>query len=107
VLCQADFAVTDVLLVHDNKVGSSLPGVNSEGEGKSGLRSYGMPFLVSLDFASALPLVPSPSGRGYQVVDEFYDPAVSGTDAIEDRPGFTALLDLIESNGVRTVLSRT
>jgi DNA invertase Pin-like site-specific DNA recombinase len=42
--------------------------------------------------------------HGYQVGEEFYDPAVSGADAIEDRPGFTALLDLIEGNGVRTVI---
>src|SRR3974390_163659 len=41
---------------------------------------------------------------GYQGVDEFYDPAVSGADAIEDRPGFAALLDRIETNGVRTVI---
>jgi DNA invertase Pin-like site-specific DNA recombinase len=34
----------------------------------------------------------------------FYDPAVSGSDAIEDRPGFAALLDRIENNGVRTVI---
>ncbi len=40
----------------------------------------------------------------YWVVDEFYDAAVSGSDAIEDRPGFAALLDRIENNGVRTVL---
>lgn len=40
----------------------------------------------------------------YEVVDEFYDPAVSGADAIEDRPGFAALLDRIENNGVRTVI---
>jgi DNA invertase Pin-like site-specific DNA recombinase len=33
-----------------------------------------------------------------------YDPAVSGADPIEARPGFAALLDRIESNGVRTVL---
>ena len=29
---------------------------------------------------------------------------MSGSDAIEDRPGFAALLDRIESNGVRTVI---
>jgi DNA invertase Pin-like site-specific DNA recombinase len=40
----------------------------------------------------------------FQLVDEFYDPAISGADAIEDRPGFAALLDRIENNGVRTVL---
>jgi DNA invertase Pin-like site-specific DNA recombinase len=36
--------------------------------------------------------------------DWFYDPAVSGADPIETRPGFNRLLDRIESNGVRTVL---
>jgi DNA invertase Pin-like site-specific DNA recombinase len=42
--------------------------------------------------------------RGYRIVDEFYDAAVSGSDAIEDRPGFAALLDRIENNDVRTVI---
>ncbi|WP_292532847.1 recombinase family protein [Methylocystis sp.] len=41
---------------------------------------------------------------GFEIVDEFYDPAVSGEDAIEARPGFAALLDRIEGNGVRTVI---
>jgi len=41
---------------------------------------------------------------GFTIVDEFYDPDVSGKDPIETRPGFTALLDRIESNGVRTVI---
>ena len=27
---------------------------------------------------------------GFVIVDEFYDPAVSGTDPIETRPGFAA-----------------
>jgi DNA invertase Pin-like site-specific DNA recombinase len=35
----------------------------------------------------------------YRVVDEFYDASVSGSDAIENRPGFAALLDRIENNG--------
>lgn len=40
---------------------------------------------------------------GLEIVDWFYDPAVSGADPIEARPGFSALLDRLESNGVRTV----
>src|SRR3954464_1683516 len=41
---------------------------------------------------------------GFAIVDEFYDPAVSGADPIETRPGFGQLLDHIEGNGVRTVI---
>jgi DNA invertase Pin-like site-specific DNA recombinase len=37
-------------------------------------------------------------------VDWFNDPAVSGADPIETRPGFNRLLDRIEGNGVRVVL---
>lgn len=42
--------------------------------------------------------------EGFGLVDEFYDQAVSGSDPIETRPGFSALLDRIEQNGVRTVI---
>lgn len=42
--------------------------------------------------------------EGFEIVDEFYDAAVSGADAIESRAGFAALLDRIEGNGVRTVI---
>jgi DNA invertase Pin-like site-specific DNA recombinase len=38
------------------------------------------------------------------VLEWFYDPAVSGADPIETRPGFSALRDRIEGNGVRVVL---
>jgi DNA invertase Pin-like site-specific DNA recombinase len=38
------------------------------------------------------------------IVDWFYDPAVSGADPIEARPGFCALLDRLENNGVNTVV---
>jgi DNA invertase Pin-like site-specific DNA recombinase len=36
----------------------------------------------------------------WEVVEEFYDADVSGADPIESRPGFSALLDRIEGNGV-------
>jgi len=42
--------------------------------------------------------------QGYKILGDFYDAAVSGSDAIEDRQGFAALLDRIESNGIRTVI---
>src|SRR3954452_16054099 len=41
---------------------------------------------------------------GFALIDEFNDAAVSGADPIEIRPGFSALLDRIEGNGVRTVI---
>jgi DNA invertase Pin-like site-specific DNA recombinase len=39
--------------------------------------------------------------RGYEIVEEFYDAAVSGADPINERPGFKAMLDRIAGNGVR------
>ena len=42
--------------------------------------------------------------HGIQIVGEFYDAAVSGTDPVETRPGFAAMLDRIEGNGVRLVI---
>ena len=41
---------------------------------------------------------------GFEIVDEFNDAAVSGADPLETRPGFAALLDRIEGNGVSTVV---
>jgi DNA invertase Pin-like site-specific DNA recombinase len=41
---------------------------------------------------------------GLALVAEFTDAAVSGADPIEERPGFAALLDRIEGNGLRTVV---
>jgi DNA invertase Pin-like site-specific DNA recombinase len=39
-----------------------------------------------------------------QIVQEFDDPAVSGADPIQDRPGFGRLLSYITSNGARIIL---
>jgi DNA invertase Pin-like site-specific DNA recombinase len=44
---------------------------------------------------------------GIEIVDEFYDAAVSGADPIDQRPGFGAMLKRIESNGVRTIIVET
>ena len=41
---------------------------------------------------------------GYEIVAEFSDPGVKGSDPIETRPGFSKLLDRIEGNGIRVVL---
>ncbi|MFT2212359.1 recombinase family protein [Rhizobium giardinii] len=42
--------------------------------------------------------------NGFEIVDEFYDAAVSGRDPVAQRPGFAAMLDRIAGNGVRTIL---
>jgi DNA invertase Pin-like site-specific DNA recombinase len=44
---------------------------------------------------------------GYDIVDTFYDAAISGGDPIDARPGFTRLLKRLVSNGARTVLVET
>ena len=44
------------------------------------------------------------TAHGMQLVDEFRDAGVSGTKDLENRPGLAALLDRVESNGVRIVL---
>ena len=41
---------------------------------------------------------------GYAIEDEYRDEGVSGTKDLGDRPGLAALLDRIESNGIRVVL---
>ncbi len=41
---------------------------------------------------------------GFEVVEEFYDAAVSGADPIHERPGFVDLLQYLSSNGARVVL---
>ena len=43
------------------------------------------------------------AANGYTIVDEFYD-VVSGSDPIDQRTGFKAMLDRIAGNGVRVIL---
>lgn len=42
--------------------------------------------------------------NGYEIVGEYYDAAVSGTDLIDARPGMMELLDAVLSNGTQTIL---
>ncbi|MCP5363966.1 MAG: recombinase family protein [Hyphomicrobiales bacterium] len=42
--------------------------------------------------------------HGIEIVQEFYDPAVSGADPVDERPGFSAMLDRLAKNGVKVVL---
>jgi DNA invertase Pin-like site-specific DNA recombinase len=44
---------------------------------------------------------------GIEIVDSFYDAAVSGADPVATRPGFTAMLERIAGNGVRTIIVET
>ena len=44
---------------------------------------------------------------GIEIVDWFYDAAVSGADPVEARPGFAALLARIAGNGIRTIIVET
>jgi DNA invertase Pin-like site-specific DNA recombinase len=44
---------------------------------------------------------------GYELGAEFYDAAVSGADPIDTRPGFAAMLERIEGNGMRTIIVET
>jgi DNA invertase Pin-like site-specific DNA recombinase len=41
---------------------------------------------------------------GYEIVETFYDAAVSGADPVHERPGFAAMLARIEGNGVRAMV---
>jgi DNA invertase Pin-like site-specific DNA recombinase len=41
---------------------------------------------------------------GFEIVGAFFDAAVSGADAVNDRRGFTEMLEQLLSNGARTIL---
>jgi DNA invertase Pin-like site-specific DNA recombinase len=42
--------------------------------------------------------------NGFALLDEYRDEGISGTKELADRPGLAALLDRVESNGVKTVI---
>lgn len=42
--------------------------------------------------------------NGYEVVDEYYDAAVSGADPVTDRPGFMEMLRRVANNGAKTII---
>src|SRR5262245_4159021 len=44
---------------------------------------------------------------GFVIVGEVYDAAVSGSDEVQARPGFAAMLERIKGNGVRTIVVET
>jgi DNA invertase Pin-like site-specific DNA recombinase len=44
------------------------------------------------------------NAHGIEIAQVFNDAAVSGADPVETRPGFSAMLDRIEGNGVRMVI---
>jgi DNA invertase Pin-like site-specific DNA recombinase len=44
---------------------------------------------------------------GYELVGSYYDEAVSGADQVTSRPGFTAMMERIARNGVRTIIVET
>lgn len=42
--------------------------------------------------------------NGFEVVDSYYDGAVSGADPVTERPGFMEMLRRVVSNGAKTIL---
>jgi DNA invertase Pin-like site-specific DNA recombinase len=45
--------------------------------------------------------------EGFRIIGWFADPAVSGTDPIDARPGFAAALERMTGNGVRVIIVET
>jgi DNA invertase Pin-like site-specific DNA recombinase len=45
--------------------------------------------------------------NGYDLVDSYYDAAVSGADPIDERKGFAAMLERIAGNGVSVIIVET
>jgi DNA invertase Pin-like site-specific DNA recombinase len=44
---------------------------------------------------------------GIQVIGTYYDEAVKGSDPIETRPGFAAMLEALEGDGTKTIIVET
>src|SRR6266436_640674 len=44
---------------------------------------------------------------GTELVDTFHDEAVKGSDPIDTRPGFAAMLEALEANGTKTIIVET
>ena len=44
---------------------------------------------------------------GVEIVEEYYDEAISGADHVDTRPGFRTMLERLLSNGVRTIVVET
>lgn len=44
---------------------------------------------------------------GFEIVAEFYDADVKGSDHVSARPGFAAMMERIAGNGVRTIIVET
>jgi DNA invertase Pin-like site-specific DNA recombinase len=44
---------------------------------------------------------------GIEVIGSYYDEAVKGSDPIETRPGFAAMLEALEANGTKTIIVET
>jgi len=45
-----------------------------------------------------------PKAASYEIVETFYDAAVSGADPVGERPGFADMLERLLSNGARTII---
>jgi len=43
-------------------------------------------------------------GAGFEIVEAFYDAAISGADPVGNRPGFAEMLEQLLSNGARTIV---
>ena len=57
--------------------------------------------------ASARAIEAFARAAGYEIVDSYYDEAVSGADPVTSRSGFAAMMERIASNGVRTIIVET